>query len=265
MSGWIGHTFGSTEALAQVVVAGLLGGVVGVHVVLRRLPFLTMALTHATFPGLVIAGLLGVNLLAGSLGFGVAVVIAIVWLGASELLDSSTAVGVVLAGAFALGVVLVSASDGFARDLSAYLVGSVATVSVADVAITAVAGVVVLITLAALHKELVLGAFDPGALSALGYSRRGLDLAVMLAVEVTVVTMLPALGTILCVSLLVAPAATARLWTDRVGSAMALAAGLGVVCAAGGLALAVRFDLAAGATIALVAAAPLALSAALAP
>ncbi|HMS87435.1 MAG TPA: metal ABC transporter permease [Acidimicrobiales bacterium] len=71
MSAWIAQTFGSVEALAQVTLAALVGGVVGVHVVLRRLPFLVMGLTHATFPGLVIAGLLGVNLLAGTLAFGV--------------------------------------------------------------------------------------------------------------------------------------------------------------------------------------------------
>ena len=57
MSAWIAQTFGSVEALAQVTLAALVGGVVGVHVVLRRLPFLVMGLTHATFPGLVIAGL----------------------------------------------------------------------------------------------------------------------------------------------------------------------------------------------------------------
>ena len=74
MSAWIAQTFGSVEALAQVTLAALVGGVVGVHVVLRRLPFLVMGLTHATVPGLVIAGLLGVNLLAGTLAFGVVVV-----------------------------------------------------------------------------------------------------------------------------------------------------------------------------------------------
>jgi manganese/iron transport system permease protein len=255
MSAWIAQTFGSVEALAQVTLAAVVGGVVGVHVVLRRLPFLVMGLTHATFPGLVIAGLLGVNLLAGTLVFGVVVVAVIVALGAADQVESSSAIGVVLAAGFALGVVLVSASDGFARDLSAYLVGSVATVAPADVWITAAAAVVVLGVLALLHKELVLGAFDAGSLAALGYPVLLLDLVLLVGIEVTVVTALPAMGTILCVSLLVAPAATARLWTDDLVTTMVLAAGLGVTAGAAGLAISVAAHTAAGATVALVAAA----------
>jgi ABC-type Mn2+/Zn2+ transport system permease subunit len=265
VNGWIVETFGSSEALLQVTVAGLVGGVVGVHIVLRRLPFLTMGLTHATFPGLVLAGLLGVNLVAGTLVFGVVVVAAIVLLGATDQLESSSATGVVLAGGFALGVVLMSATDGFARDLPAYLVGSIATVSPTDVTVTAVAAAVVLAAMAAFHKELVLGAFDPGSLAAVGYPVLALELLVMVAVEVTVVTALPAMGTILCVSLLVAPAAAARQWSDHVGTTMALAAGIGVASGAIGLAVSVSARTAAGATVALVAAAMFVLSTLLRP
>ncbi len=265
MSAWLTQTFGSVEALSQVVLAGLVGGVVGVHIVLRRLPFLTMGLTHATFPGLVLAGLLGVNLLAGTLVFGVVVVAAMVGLGAIDQIESSSAIGVVLAASFALGVVLVSASDGFARDLPAYLVGSVATVSPTDVWITAAAAVVVLGGVGLLHKELVLGAFDPGSLAALGYPVLLLDLALAVGIEITVVTALPAMGTILCVSLLVAPAAAARHWSDHVGTTMAIAAALGVGSGALGLAISVTAHTAAGATVALVAAAVFLLSAVLRP
>lgn len=259
------RVFGSPEALLELLVAGVVCGVVGVHVILRRLPFLTIGLTHATFPGLVLAGLLGVNLIAGTLVFGVLVVLAIALLGAADRLESSTAIGVVLSAGFALGVVMVSASDGFSRDLSAYLTGSVATVSRTDVAITAAAGLVVLAALAAFHKELVLGAFDPGSLAAQGYPVLALDLLVLVAVEVTVVTALPAMGTILAVSLLVSPAAAARLWTDRVGTAMVLAAAFGATSGVVGLAISVAAHTAAGATVALTAGGVLALSALLSP
>lgn len=254
MSAWITQTFGSVEALAQVAIAGLAGGVVGVHVVLRRLSFLTMGLTHATFPGLVLAGMLGMNLLAGTLIFGVAVVALIVALGTADQVESSSAIGVVLTAGFALGVVMVSASDGYARDLSAYLTGSVATVSFTDVWITAAAAIVVVGGLALLHKELVLGAFDPGSLAALGYPVLALDLALMVGIEVTVVTALPVTGTILCVALLVAPAAAARLWSDDLATTMVIAAGFGVASGALGLAISVAARTAAGATVALVAA-----------
>jgi ABC-type Mn2+/Zn2+ transport system permease subunit len=257
---WLDRTFGSPEALAEVVLAGVICGVVGVHVVLRRLPFFAMALTHATFPGIVLAALLGVSLFGGALVFGVVVVMAIAALGAADRVESSTAVGVVLAGGFALGVVLVSAQDGFSRDLTAYLVGSVATVQASDVILTALTGIVVLATIGLLHKELVLGAFDRPAAAALGYPVGVIDVVMLLCVELTVVTSLRAMGTILSIALIVAPAATARLWTERVGTAMVLAAGLGAASGAVGLALSARFAVAAGAAIALTAAAAFAIS-----
>jgi manganese/iron transport system permease protein len=262
---WVVDAFGSTEAAAEVLIAGTVCGVVGVHVVLRRLSFLSMGLAHATFPGLVLAGLLGINLVAGALGFAAAVAVGIALLGAADRVDAGVANGVMLSGGFAFGVVLASSSQAYTRNITTYLVGSIATVSPTDVAISAAAGVVVLVVLALLHKELVLGAFDPGALEALGYSKVLLDVVLVAAVAITVVTALPAMGTILAVALLVAPAATARLWTDRVGSAMAVAAVLGAGAGLIGLAISVRADTAAGATIALVAAAGLAISSLISP
>jgi len=262
---WLAANFGSTEALIEVALVGAICGVVGVHVVLRRLPFLTIGLAHATFPGLVIAGLIGVNLLTGTLAFGALMVVVIVVLGAADRVETSTAIGVVLAGGIALGVVLVSGSDGFSRDLTAYLVGSIATVSYTDVVISAAATAVVGLVLLVFHKELVLGAFDPASLAARGYPVLVLDLVMLLAIEVTVVTALPAMGTILCVALLVSPPAAARLWTDRIGTTMALAAALGVASGVIGLAVSVAADTATGATIALVAGSMLAVSAVISP
>ena len=241
------------RALLEAVMVGVLCGVVGVHVLLRRLPFFTLAMGHATFPGVVLAALAGVDLLLGAGLFGLLVVAAVALLGTRDRIDETSAIGVVLAGAFALGVLLLSAQAGFTRDLGAYLVGSIVTVQPADLAITAVAVVVVLGALAALHKELVLGAFDRDGLAALGYPAVALDVAMLLLVEVVVVTSVPAVGTILSVALVTAPAATARLWTDRLGLTMALSAALGAASGVIGLVLSRHWNLAAGATIVLVA------------
>ena len=254
---WVTEPFGSDlmqRALLEAVLAGALCGAVGVHVVLRRLSFFTMALTHATFPGLVLAALAGVSLFFGTAAFGVVVVLLVVALSRRRGLDSSTATGVVLAGGFALGVVLISSQQGFTRDLTAFLVGSILTVEPSDLAVTAGATVAVIGLLVLLHKELVLAAFDPEALAAMGYRVVLLDVALLIAIEITVVTSIPAMGTILAVALIVAPASAARLWTDHVGTAMVLAAALGAASGLAGLWISHRFDVAAGAAIALVAA-----------
>jgi ABC-type Mn2+/Zn2+ transport system permease subunit len=253
------------RAIAEAVLVGVVGGVVGVHVILRRLPFFTMAMGHATFPGVVLAALLGVDLFLGAGLFGVLVVLAVALLGARERIDETSAIGVALAGAFALGVLLLSAQEGFTRDLAAYLVGSIVTVQARDLVVTAVTGAAVLAVLAGLHKELVLGAFDRAGLQALGYPAVALDVVLLLLVEVVVVTSVPAVGTIQAVALLTAPAAAARLWTDRLGATMALAALLGAASGVAGVLVSQRFDVAAGATIVLVAAGTFAASLLLAP
>lgn len=239
------------RALLEVVLVGALCGAVGVHVVLRRLSFFTMAMTHATFPGIVLAALLGVNLLLGTGLFGVLLVLIVAGLWSRRGTEQTSVVGVVLSGGFALGVVLLSAQSGFTKDLSSYLVGSILTVDRADLIVTGAVAALLLSLLAALSKELLLGAFDRDALVAMGYSALVLDIVMLLAVEITVVVSVPAVGTILSVALVVAPAATARLWCDRTTPMMIVATAVGVGSGVIGLAISQLIDVAAGAAIVL--------------
>ncbi|MBL7491759.1 metal ABC transporter permease [Frankia sp. AgB1.9] len=255
------------RALAEAALVGLLCGAVGVHIVLRRLSFLTVALTHATFPGVVLAALLGVPLVLGAGVFGL-VIVGVVALvsgargGPAGTLpsaaptgrggrDVSSVTGVVLSGGFALGVALMSAQDGFTKDLTAFLVGSILTVDESDLVVSAVTAVLVLAVLAALRKELLLGAFDPTALAAGGYPARRLDLVVLVALELAVVTTVPAVGTIMAIALVVGPAATARLWCVRTGPMTALSMVLGVFAGVVGLAVSAQWNIAAGGAIVL--------------
>jgi manganese/iron transport system permease protein len=181
--------------------------------------------------------------------------------GSARRLDASTATGVALSGAFGLGVLLQSAQPGGSKDLAAFLVGDIFTVTGADLVVSAVVGAVVVGWLALLHKEIVFGAFDPDGAAAAGYSLFLLDLAVLSAVALTVVTSIPAVGTILVVSLLVTPPLTARLWVERVGPMMGLSAGLGAAAGIGGIAASAQWGIAGGAAITLVATALLVVSA----
>ena len=253
------------RALIEALLVGALCGLVGVHVVLRRLSFFTMAMTHATFPGVVLAALVGVDLLLGSGLFGVLVVLGVSWLTTRPRSDSAAAVGVVLSAGFALGVALLSAQAGFTRDLSAYLVGSIVTVQAGDLVKTALVLAAVALTLALVGKELVFGAFDRGGMVAAGYPAGRLDLLLLLVVELTVVTSVPAVGTIQAVALIVAPAAAARLWSDRIGPTTVLAVLLGMASGVVGLAVSQAYQVAAGAAIVLAACGFFVLSVVVAP
>ena len=249
-------------ALLEAVLVGAVAGVVGVHVLLRRLPFFVVAMSHATFPGVVFGSLLGISLFAGGAVIGVAVALVIVALGALRQVDDASAIGIVLAGSFAVGVLVLSAQPGASRDLSAFLVGSIVTVSPADLVTTAVVGAVLLGVIGAFHKELVLGAFDPGGLGALGYPVRRLDTLVLVVVTVALVVCVPAVGTLLAVALLTVPALAARQWTDRIGPMTVLAGAFGAASGVAGLCLSAAADIAAGGAIALTATALFGVSAA---
>lgn len=239
------------QALAEAVLIGVIAGVVGVHVALRRMSFFVVALSHGTFPGVVAASLIGVSLFVGGLAAAALMIIAVVVVGRSRAVDESSAIGVVLAGAFALGVLMLSAQPGQSRDLSAFLVGQVLGVTTADLVRTAVVGVGLLAPLTLLRKELIGAAFDPVGFGALGFSTLSLDVVAMVAIAVALVTAIPAVGTILAVALLTVPALAARQCTDRIGLLAPLAGAIGGLSAVTGLMASASFGIAAGAAIAL--------------
>jgi manganese/iron transport system permease protein len=228
------------RALEAVLLIGALAGATGVLVVLRRLAFLADALTHTVFPGIVIAFLAGRSLLLGALAFGLLSALLLSGLTARRRVGQDAALAILLTSFFAVGVALVSRSSGYASDLTALLFGRVLSIEPADLAQMAVVSAVVLATLAALRKELVLRAFDPEGSEAAGYRTAVLDLALNLAVALVVVTAVKAVGTLLVIAMLVVPAATARLLTDRVASMTAVSVALGAL--GGWIGLAVSYQ-----------------------
>lgn len=253
------------RALLEAAMVGALCGAAGVHVVLRRMGFFTMAMTHATFPGVVLAAVIGIDIYLGGAVVGLLVCLCVLALSRRRGQGATTATGIVLATGFALGIALLSASRGFGRDLEAFMTGSIVTVSDRDLTTTAAVGAAVLLVLAAFHKELLFGAFDPQGQRAAGFPVAALDLLMLVLIEAVVVVTAPAIGVMLTMALVVGPAATARLWTDRVTTTMLISAGLGTTSCVIGLELSTRWNVAAGGTITLVVAAAFLISLLAAP
>ena len=246
------------RALAQVVLLGVIGGIVGVHIVLRRLAFLTEAVQHATFPGIAIAFATGTSLFGGALAGAAAAVALTLVLAARRRVDEDAALAVVIALFVALGVLVVSRRAGYQSDLTARLFGRLALVSTGQVVQTAVVCVVCALALGGAHKELVLVAFDRASAEALGYRVHLLDALLYGAIALAVVGAVQVVGAVLVLAFVLTPAATARLVTERVVPMMALAALVGAVGGWLGLAVAAHASiahdvrLAAGGTVVLV-------------
>ena len=217
------------RALLEVLLLGALAGVVGVFVVLRRLAFVSDALTHTIFPGVVIAHLLDRSLLLGALAFGVLTAVLLTGIGANRRVGADAALAILLTSFFSVGVVLVSRTRTYTADLTVFLFGRVLAVDRADLLQTLALALVVLGTLWALRKELVLRAFDPEGAAAMGYRTAALDLVLNLLIALVVVAAVKAVGTVLVVALIIVPAAAARLLADRVATTTALACLLGAL------------------------------------
>ncbi|MFC4072028.1 metal ABC transporter permease [Actinoplanes subglobosus] len=248
------------RAVAEVVLVGALTGLIGVQVVVRRLSFFTMALTHATFPGVVAASIVGVNLLLGGVVTGAVVALGVAALTRRRGQDAAASTGVLVSGGFALGAALVATQSGFSRDLSSFLVGSILTVSAPDLVVTAGALAVVALVLLVCARPLRYTGFDPAGARAAGMRAGVWDVVLLLTIVLVVVTVVPAVGTILALSLIVAPAAAARLWSDRPAVVTGLAVVFGVASGLAGLYASSRWNVAAGASISLAATAVLVVS-----
>jgi ABC-type Mn2+/Zn2+ transport system permease subunit len=248
------------RAVIELVLVGALAGLVGVHVVMRRLSFFTMALTHATFPGVVAASILGVNLLLGGVATGAVIALGVAALSRRRGQDAAAATGVLLSGGFALGAALVATQSGFSRDLSSFLVGSILTVSDTDLLITAIVLAVVAATLLLASRPLLYTGFDPAGARAAGLAVGVWDVVLLLTIQVVVVTLVPAIGTILALSLIVAPAAAARIWSGRLPVITAVAVALAIGSGLTGLFISSQWNVAAGAAVSLTATAALLVS-----
>ncbi len=239
------------RAMLEVLLMGVTCGLIGTYVVLRGMAFIGDALAHAIFPGVVIAFLLQSNLLFGALLFGGLTAGIIGLLSRNRRVSEDTAIGVLFAGMFALGIVLISTVKNYTGDLTSFLFGDVLAVSTQDLIASAVIGGLVLAALIFFNKELMLVAFDSDMAEAVGLPVWLLNLGLLLLIALTIVVSLRAVGNILVVAILVTPAAAARLWTDRLRVMMFLSALFGALGGTLGLLISYHTNLAAGGTIVL--------------
>jgi ABC-type Mn2+/Zn2+ transport system permease subunit len=240
------------RALAAATIVGVVCAVVGTFVVLRGLAFIGDAISHAAFPGLVIAHVLGGPFL---LGAGIAAVTTSLAIGVVSRrggLRTDTSIGVLFAGTFALGIFLFSRIEGYVGDLFGFLFGNVLAISGSDLVALAILGGIVLLTVGALWKELLYATFDPLGAAASGLRVGWLESLFLALVALTIVVSLQAVGIILVVALLVTPAATAQLLVVRFGRLMGVAVAVGITSTVIGLYLSYWLDAASGATIVLV-------------
>ena len=244
------------RGLAAAIMVGIVCATIGTYVVLRGMAFFGDALAHAILPGVAVGYLVGGG--SSSVLFWWALLAAVLSsLGISAIsrgttIKEDTAIGIVFAGMFALGIALISTVRNYTVDLTHFLFGDVLGVRTADLWLTGIFGGLIILAVLAFYKEFLVISFDPVLAATLRLPAKLLDHLLMILIAVAIVVSLQTVGVALMVAMLVTPAATAYLLTRRLAVMMALAAFIGALSGVIGLYLSYMISIASGAAIVLV-------------
>ena len=228
----------------------ILCAVVGTWVVIRGMAFLGEALAHGMLPGVAVATVLSLPVLVGGAVSAVAMSVGIGMLQRRARLSYDTSIGLLFVSMLALGVIIISHSGSFATDATAILFGDILAITSTDLALLAGAAIVGVAVAILFHRAFVALALDARIAAVLGLGPRLARAVLVGLVTLAVVASYQAVGSMLVVGLLLAPAVAAGHWTDRIPTRMVLAAVIGVVAVAAGLLASWYAATAAGASVA---------------
>lgn len=239
------------RALIAGVLVGLLCGVLGFFVVLKRMSFIGVGISHSAFGGIAIGVLCGVEPLIAAAIFATLVAWGIGWLSRAGRLHEDTSIGILFSSAMALGVALISLSRTYQVDLFGYLFGNILSVSPGDLWLLGGLSLVVLGTVVFLFKELLFLSFDEEVARASGLPVTALWYLLLTCLALAVVAAIRVVGIVLVEALLVIPAAIGYQVAGGYRVMIGVSVLSGVVAAVAGLFISYFLNVAAGATIVL--------------
>ena len=238
------------KALVTSVMVGIICGVIGSFIVLRGMSLMGDAISHAVLPGVAISYLLGINYFYGAVVVGILTAFGIGAISQNSRIKTDAAIGIVFSSAFAIGIILITKAQS-ATDLTQILFGNVLHVRTSDMWITMGVGAVVLLAVILFYKELLISSFDETMASVYGLNTRFIHYSIMVLLTLVTVASLQTVGVILVVSMLITPASTAYLLTDRLSIMIVLASIFGAIAAVAGIYFSYIHDLPSGPVIAL--------------
>lgn len=241
------------SALITAIMVGMMSGIIGSFIILRGMSLMGDAISHAVLPGVAVAYMLGINILLGASVFGILAALLIGFLASHSKIKTDTSIGVVFSAFYALGFILISMAES-STNLHHILFGNILAVSDSDIMTTAVVLGIVLLFVVSFYKELLITSFDATYAQTYGLNVQALHYGLMLVLTLVTVSALQTVGIILVVAMLITPAATAYLWTDKLSTMLVLSAAVGVVSSIAGLYFSYTLNWASGPAIVLVAA-----------
>lgn len=237
------------HALLAAVLVGGICSIIGVYVVLKGLSFIGDGVAHASFGGVVLGFLLGINPLITSLLFAFIMVSLVSLFTGRGKMKTDPAIGVFFSFMMALAILFIGLMRSYNAELYSYLFGSIISVTVNDLFIMLALGILVLGTVGAFFKELLYVTFDPEMALASGIRAGHFNFLILALLGLTIVISMKSVGMILVLALIVIPASCAHQLTRDIKMMFLLSPIFGISSSVGGLYLSYYFDLPSGATI----------------
>ena len=249
------------RALIVSVLVGVMCPVLGAYVITRGRAFMGDALAHSVLPGMVVAFLLGISPFYAAVPTGILVALSMGSVARRTGISEDTSIGIIFAGMFALGLVMLSSADNINVNIEDLLLGQVLGVSQTDVYVSLVLAAVVLVGLYAFHRQLIYTTFDPVGAKVVGIKTGFVEYVLLALLALVIVIGIQAAGIVLVMAMLITPAAAAYLLAKRFVEVMIIGALIGAISAVVGLYLSFHANLPSGPAMALVATAAFAVAA----
>ncbi len=247
-----GYSF-MVRALAISLIISILCPSIGIFVITRGYGFMGDALAHSIFPGMVAALILGISPWIGAWPSAIAFALIVGYLIRHTGIRADTAIAIMFATMFALGIILISIfSSHVAIDLDGLLIGQILGVSESDIVATIIAAIIVLTIVFGFYKELVFTSFDATGAEVAGIPTAFINYMLLAVIATVIMVTVKAVGIILVLAMLVAPSAAAALIAQRHVNIIFLGIAIALVASISGIYLAYYLDLPAGPAMALV-------------
>lgn len=247
----------SYQFMQNAALVALLGsvvcGIMGVIIIEKKLVMMSGGIAHTSYGGVGLGYLLGIEPIFGAFLFSVLAALGISVLKRRDVARSDVLISLFWALGMACGILFIAMMEGYPPDISAYLFGSILSVTRADLLFILCLTVAVAVMFIALYADWQVFLFDEDFARTRGVHTNRLDTLLMVLIAITVVVLIRVVGIILVLALLTAPAATAALFTTRLKTRVWLAIGISALYCFGGLWLSYRLDIASGAAIVMLA------------
>ncbi len=249
------------RALMASALVGVLCGLLGCFIVLRNMSLIGDALSHAILPGVVVAFMVAGHSVAafffGSVVAGLIAALLITWIQRNVKTKDDAAIGIVFSAMFALGIIgisVVTRKEGVHLDMKDFLFGNILGITSADLWLTSLITAFTIACVVGFYRYFFISTFQPVIAQTLGVPISLIHYFLMLLLSFAVVASLQSVGVILVVAMLIIPASTAHLLTNRLKVMLIIAAFIGLFSAVIGLVLAIYFETTPGPAMTLVAA-----------